>query len=343
MSPRRNAVSDEVLLHGALRNRSPDVHNLAEFMALSVEETSAALSRLRDRGLLQFDGACITYLNPADVTETVIQEQVAAHAQRIHRDLLAIAELSSQLRGMLIEGAGPSEGESWHRDSVEMFRGPLAGTDALERMLDSERRSGTAQPQVLGMMPDPNPPAMTPEHQQRMWTKAANLEGSLRLILPRPPDALPEEALLKYAHLGVDVRWLSPVPSWLWINTFSGQVAMPLVWGEVFPITVAIVSEPAAVAISVALFDACWAVSVPIRAASTEPLWGPLLRLMRPGLSLNESAGRLGITPRTARRRLEKGMQHYGVDSFFALGAAWSAELEGGRVPYAPRRSITDG
>lgn len=334
---------DEALLAGALRNRSVDAPHLAEFLALSLAETTDALRRLHDRGLLRFDGEHIVYLNPAAVSAAIIREKTAAHTAQLKLQMSALAGLSNQLRVQVADAFPSARAAVASEDEAIFFRGDLAGTDALEYMLDSSRRSGTDHPQILGLMPNPNPPKMTPEHQNRMWTKAANSEGTLRLLLPSPPDAVPKETLLQYAHLGADVRWLNAASSWLWINTLSGEVAVPLVWGEVFPVTVVVMHQPAVVTMAVALFDVHWDLASPIRPSATEFSWEPLLRLMHSGLSLDDAAERLDITSRTARRRLEKGMQHYGVNNFFALGAAWSAELEHGVIPFpAHRFSIHD-
>lgn len=337
MSPHHHAA-DEDLLQAALRNRSPDAQHLSEFLALPLEHTKLSLTRLHDRNLLEFDGAKIVYLSPATVSVALIQERVTAHAALMQRQLAALEELSRQFDLASHDGAPDAADGPADFNDIKVFRGDLAGINALEHMLASSRRSGSDEPQILGLMPNPNPPGMTPEHQQSLWGKVARADGKLRLLLPSSPDAVPEEALLQYAHLGVDVRWISSAPSWMWINTHTGEAALPLVWGELFPITVIVVHQPAMIAMSVALFDAYWEIGSPAQNPEVSPPWESLLRLMRPGLSLDESAKMLGITTRTARRRLEKGLQHYGVENIFALGAAWAADLENASIPFTPLR-----
>jgi len=47
---------------------------------------------------------------------------------------------------------------------------------------------------------------------------------------------------------------------------------------------------------------------------------------MRQGVTLDAASRRLGINPRTGRRRIAAAMEQYGVSTLFALGAAWAAD-----------------
>lgn len=47
---------------------------------------------------------------------------------------------------------------------------------------------------------------------------------------------------------------------------------------------------------------------------------------MKQGITLDAASRRLGINPRTGRRRVAAAMEQYGVSTLFALGVAWAAD-----------------
>ncbi|MFN8108097.1 MAG: hypothetical protein U0R21_09980 [Nocardioidaceae bacterium] len=51
----------------------------------------------------------------------------------------------------------------------------------------------------------------------------------------------------------------------------------------------------------------------------------PMLQMMNRGPTMESASIQLGLSTRTGRRRVTEAMSHYGVDSHFALGAAWAA------------------
>jgi len=75
-------------------------------------------------------------------------------------------------------------------------------------------------------------------------------------------------------------------------------------------------------------FDALWEQAVPVRRdASPEEEWDGLLAMLERGTTV-EAAGRaLGLSGRTAQRRVRAAMAHYGVRSQFALGVAWARDV----------------
>lgn len=88
-------------------------------------------------------------------------------------------------------------------------------------------------------------------------------------------------------------------------------------------------------AMALSYFESLWQRADP--AEGVETAWSPLQTLMRQGVTLDTASRRLGINPRTGRRRVAAAMEHYGVSTLFALGVAWSAD------PQAPARRAEAG
>ncbi len=87
---------------------------------------------------------------------------------------------------------------------------------------------------------------------------------------------------------------------------------------------VLLVTAPPIARLAAHYFDTVWQHSQPF--PSPENDWRALLPLLAGGVTIESAARTLGISERTARRRVALAMDHYGVDGLFALGMAWHSD-----------------
>lgn len=122
---------------------------------------------------------------------------------------------------------------------------------------------------------------------------------------------------------GMEIRLHPDVSSWVYAD--AGLIsAVPLVWGEHPPTSIAIIRDPAISTALAALLEPMWLASVPYDTPSPE--WADTLRLAALGLSDKAIATAQGISHRTVQRRFAEAMAHHGVKSRFELGIAWRGE-----------------
>ena len=103
--------------------------------------------------------------------------------------------------------------------------------------------------------------------------------------------------------------------------TDHDTVGLPLRWGESWPTSVMAIQSPALAEVLTWVYERVWAEAVPV--VDDEHPWQSLLELMRRGMTMEGAAHALGLSPRTARRRVAAAMDHFDVSSLFALGVAW--------------------
>lgn len=119
---------------------------------------------------------------------------------------------------------------------------------------------------------------------------------------------------------GMDVRLHPHVPSWLYAD--AGVLsAVPLVWGEHPPTSIAVIRDTAISTALAALLEPTWIAATPYRASS--PDWADTLRLASLGLNDKAIATAQGISYRTVQRRFAEAMEHHAVRSRFELGVVW--------------------
>ena len=163
----------------------------------------------------------------------------------------------------------------------------------------------------------------SPERSMR-FGRALATKDAVKVIMPTwagdNPAAI--QRMVNYRAVGVDYRLLDDPPSWFWVD--GDHLAVPFEWGEGRPTSVLGVRNAALAGMARGYFDMLWQRSTP--ALPAENSWTPLLVLMRQGNTLDTASRRLGINPRTGRRRIATAMEHYGVSTLFALGVAWAAD-----------------
>lgn len=322
---KKQPLSDEALLNAALRTRPESLARLAALVHLSTEQTAEALTRLHQKRLIDFDGERIAYRSPADATAEVILGLLHEQLDSTRRLLATVGSITEHLSESLGSAASNAVGE----DSVpiRVFHGPEAMVDSIEALIDS---SPLSDMELLCALP-----GLRPEYEEqlhhiiRRWSAFSGKVDRVRMLLPL-------DTRLKGPPPGqtrFDGRMLMKTPSWFWIHPGGGEIALPLTWGDSFPTTTVVLTHASAASLAEALFTALWDRAVPVKAPEDQTAWEPLMQLMRQGMTLDAAAERLGINPRTARRRLTAAMDHYGVETMFGLAAAWGAELAGGHVP----------
>ncbi|UMG94441.1 helix-turn-helix domain-containing protein [Nocardioides sp. TF02-7] len=204
---------------------------------------------------------------------------------------------------------------------IVMRHGPDAPEDLWQA--DAERgapvRADAALPDVRRSF-RPNP------RFEEAKVREIAAEGRRARVLLSVEDGTHPEAQERIATLaayGFHFRLHPKLPSWFWVND-DETVGLPLTWGEAWPTSVMAVSSPAVAGLARVVYDHLWAQAWPWRA---EPRgWDSVLAMLAAGATVEAAARALGISPRTARRRLAEAMEHYGVEGMFALGAAWRAD-----------------
>lgn len=311
-------MSDEALLALALRGRPATIPELAMLSHRSVADTAAAVARLRERRQLSGRDDDIAYPNPADWAA----ESVAARAAELRataRDLLGdIEHVVAELPRMIDHWSiGRTSSDPM---PVITRHGPRASEDV---WFEIGRRDTGALEAVL---PDISRFVTSPAERVARFSEAFRSKDAVRVILPAEvaSDADLQELLGAFTAAGMEYRFLDEPPSWFWVD--GDQLAVPYEWGEARPTSVISVRSGALSGMISAYFASLWRRADPA-APIAEP-WTPLLTLMRQGVTLDTASRRIGVNPRTGRRRIAQAMAHYGVATLFALGAAWAADAD---------------
>lgn len=314
------ATYAELLYRAAMRTRTTDLDRLAGMVHGEVPRVASALERLRAAGLLGFDGRRITYLPPPEATAGLILRALEEQLEQTRSLLDTAARLTDEFAQSLHVAVG--SGMAGDTIPIDVFEGPLARQEALHALVG---RAGDDE--LMGVLPIPG--------ELEAETLASRLPGApVRVLVPRRRAADNAHPL---QHLtSVQARSLTRPPSWFWVCPRAGLSLLPLGWGDHRPTKIILVSAVPATRMLQTLFESLWRTGQPSSGSAPEELWVPLLRLMRAGIPLDDAATALGINPRTARRRLEAGLDHYGVETLFGLAAAWAAELVGGELPESP-------
>ena len=318
-------MRDDSLIAALHRGRPRTIAAAAELTHVEPADLRVAVDRLRSVGLLSGEGDEIGYVPPVDwAAKTVAQHTVAARRATTEA-LDGIERLVAELPSLL--GAWTVGAASEDLVPTLLRHGPHASEDLWFDLVRSD--SGT----LIAALPDVQRFLDPPTERAVRFGQALAAKDSVRVIIPadsvRDPRVLAR--IEAYQKAGVEYRLLETMPSWFWVD--GEYLAVPFEWGETRPTSVLGLRHEALAGLVSAYFEELWRQAMPVDSA--EQSWTPLLRLMRTGVTLETASHRLGINPRTGRRRISAAMEHYGASTLFALGAAWSAE--GGRaVPGGP-------
>jgi hypothetical protein len=319
-------MDDDGLLAALHRGRPSALAEASALTHVPLDELTAAVLRLRARGLLGGRGESLEYEPPAQWAADAIARHTEAVRSATRDSMDEIERVVAELPGLL---EAWTVGEASSEPISTLLR---HGTHASEDLwFDLVRRDSGF---LVAVLPDVERFLDPPTERALRFGRALAAKERVRVIIPaegsRDPRVL--ERIESYQRAGVEYRLLETPPSWFWVD--GEHLAVPFDWGETRPTSVFGVRHAALAGLVSAYFEELWRQAAPIGAADRP--WLPLLRLMRQGVTLETASHRLGINPRTGRRRIAAAMEHYGVATLFALGAAWSAEAGGAIEAVAP-------
>lgn len=309
-------VKDRELLELIYRSRPETVAELATTAHAEPGETADAVARLALEGAITVRDGMIAYATPAMWTADVVEREVRAMREAVDgfasRIEARVADLPALLRHWAV---GEASG-----DLVPVFvrHGPQAAEDLWYDI------AGEASDTAWGAYPDLGRYLQTDPARASRFAEMFAGKRSVRALVPR---SVAEDARLvaiaeRYAAVGVEFRVLDDIPSWFWID---GEVlALPIEWGEGWPSSVVGVRSASLAELGRSLFRELWRRGEPM--GGVDQPWEPLLALMKQGITLDAASRRLGINPRTGRRRVAAAMEQYGVSTLFALGVAWAGD-----------------
>ncbi|WZH37368.1 MAG: hypothetical protein PIR02_01600 [Microbacterium enclense] len=309
-------MGSDSLLAVIYRGRPATVAELATLSHLGGPEARAAVDDFRRRGLLGGTGDELAYTNPAFWAAGAVATRSAELRSTAAEALADLENIVSNLPEMLRDWA---VGEASDDPVPVVIRhGPHASEDL---WFDTARHdSGTLDavlPQIdrfAGSSPD----------RSARFGRALSGKDAVRVIMPTwaTDDADTRSSTAHYGSVGVEYRLMDTPPSWFWVD--GDQLAVPFEWGEGRPTSVLGVRNAALAGMARDYFECLWRRAQPV--VPVENSWSPLLQLMRQGITLDTASRRVGIAPRTGRRRISDAMAHYGVSTLFALGVAWAAD-----------------
>ncbi|RFA15396.1 hypothetical protein B7R21_05110 [Subtercola boreus] len=309
-------MQDDTLLAVIYRGRPATVAELAALSHLPEGEARAAVADLRARGLLSGEGDGLVYSHPALWAAQVVAERSAELRRSSRETLSELERIVAELPGMLRHW---SVGET-STDQVPVItrHGRYASEDVWYDI--ARPSSGT----LNGVLPDVDQFELSEPHRAERFGRALAAKDSVRVIMPTraADDPLVLQRMTHYRPAGVEFRLLDAPASWFWVD--GDHVGVPFAWGEGRPTGAIGVRNSALASLALAYFEVLWQQAEP--AEREDAAWSPLLRLMRQGITLDTASRRVGINPRTGRRRIAAAMDHYGVSTLFALGVAWAAD-----------------
>jgi hypothetical protein len=310
-------MEDRALLELIYRSRPETVAELAAAAHLEEGEVGDAVARLAQGDAISVRGGTIAYSTPAMWTADVVEREVRAMRQTADEAASRIESLVADLPGLLRHWA---VGEA-SSDLVPVFvrHGAQAAED-LWYDIAREQENDTA----WSVLPDLGRYLQTDPARAGRFAEMFAGKRSVRALLPRSMAEDPRLVAIaeRYAAVGVEFRLLDDLPSWFWID--GDVLALPIEWGEGWPTSVIGVRSAALAELGRSLYRELWRRGEPI--GGVGQAWAPLLGLMEQGATLDAASRRLGINPRTGRRRVSAAMERYGVSTLFALGVAWAAD-----------------
>lgn len=309
-------VEDKTLLELIYRSRPSTVAELAATAHTDESEAAEAVSRLAQTGVISVRDGAIAYSTPTKWTAGAIEREVRAMRQTADEAASHIETLAADLPALLRHWAvGEASG-----DAVPVFvrHGPRAAEDLWYDIARDQSDTAWAVLPDLGRFLQSDP------ERSRRFAEVFAGKRSVRALVPRSmaDDARLVAIAERYAAVGVEFRLLDDLPSWFWID--GEMLALPIDWGEGWPASVVGVRSASLAELGRGLFRELWRRGEPV--GGVEPPWAPLLALMKQGVTLDAASRRLGINPRTGRRRVAAAMERYGVSTLFALGVAWAAD-----------------
>jgi hypothetical protein len=303
------------VLPALLRWRPVTTQEAGEVIGSPEDETRACLSRLAEAGHLVWDGEVIGYRSP----EQRAIAEVTGRLGAVRRELAGVENALKELPALVESWAMRSHTDDPH--VIEVIRGPVPMAEVWTRQL-----AWQAPERISLMMPDVVTAAEVGADLDTADAYLREAGVDLRCVLGAHNVPGPEGTFAGIAP-SAKVRVHPRVPSWMMVS--DGTVVLPMKWGRPDLVDLMLVSDHPLAQAMTDFFDVLWeqSASVPGAERSAEAAeWDALLGVLERGATI-ESAGRaLGLSPRTAQRRVRAAMAHYGAHSQFALGVAWARD-----------------
>lgn len=302
----------ESVLPTALRARPRTVAELATLARLGLEETTVEVARLVAEGVLVLEDGVLGY--PSTIDRAA--EAISATADRLRQDIL-------QLTGSLdaIAGELPSLGRDWsigEFHDLALSSRIIHGERAAEDLWRSLSADQPREAPVCVVFPDMSPFLVRDPERARLFAEATAGRAAVRALLPLQIREKRFEPVLQ-TYPAIRIRTRDHLSGWFWVD--GDFVTIPLDPDSTWPSSVRLLKDRALAATFRAHFDLLWESAQDVVPTGHE--WDPLLDLMMRGRTLESASRLLGIHPRTGRRRAAAAMEHFGVDTLFALGVAW--------------------
>ena len=300
----------ETLDRAMLRTPRSSAHELGAEQGWSAEETSAACDQLVAAGLAHADGAGAVHAQAPGAALTVIlsRAQREIDDRRLEVDLLRAALPSMSADHLIGQASG------WRESPLSL----LPEQESFYVVEDFQR---TTDGEVLSCHPVVHITVDTDEYHDLCVRQLA--EGR-RMRALYPADVVRDPARLEYvrywAAQGEEVRLLRDVPHQ--ISAWGDEVALiSSAWAGV-PARRLVARAPEVVAVVRALFEQHWARGLPLgRAARVSRGPDPdVLELLSMGAIDEDIASQLGVSLRTARRRVADTMADLGATTRFQAG-----------------------
>lgn len=300
------------VLPTALRARPRTVAELATLARLSPEATELEVARLVAAGLLVQQDGVLGY--PSTIDRAA--EAITATTARLRRDILHLAGSLDAIADEL-----PTLGRDWsigEFQDVALSSRVVHGERAAEDLWRSLSADQPQDAQACVVFPDMSPFLKRDPDRARLFAETTADRAGVRALLPLQIREKRFEPVL-HAYPAIRIRTRDHLSGWFWVD--GDYVAIPIGPGNTWPSSVRLIRDPALAAAFRSHFDLLWESAQEIAPAGAE--WDSLLDLMMRGRTLDSASRLLGIHPRTGRRRAAAAMEHFGVDTLFALGVAW--------------------
>ena len=300
----------------ALRARPASVAELRDLVPLGDAEFAAALQELMGAGCLSIDSQQrLGVVSPSQAIGDVVGQRIAEHQEQVRSALEQARDDLRVLQSLARDWAiGGTPGEVLPATFVH---GPMAGRDAAQLLF--ERRGPVPS---LAVLPDVRSLEKPPPEVLEPFLAMLRQKPEPDRILLGPYDGTDTdlaETLELLSDAGTEFRTHPTLPGWFAVDA-DDTVLLPSDWGTSWPTNVLVVTDPGVAGLARSRFEARWSQAHPV--FDRDPSWAPLLRLMAAGATTEGAARTLGISARTARRRINDAMRHHKAHTLYDLGVA---------------------
>lgn len=307
---------DRALLKVTLRARPAVLAEWQELARANLTAPGPAMENLLAHGFVTVDAeGTLTFADPAEILQGQLRADLRLQQAQLSTATERLLATARDLTGFLDDSTigGRSSGTL----DLEFVHGPEAPRDASTRLV--HRRGPVTSCAVL---PDASRlEAPPPEFLDQFIAMMRSKPVPDRVLLG--PHEQGEEQLSAplsaLQQAGAQFRIRADLPSWFAVDA-DDYVALPVAWGDPWPTSVVLLRHPGLAGAMRHLFELLWT-SAPPR-GQDDPSWLPLVQLLATGATTSQAASTLGISERTARRRVDEAMRHHRARTMFELGVA---------------------